>query len=126
MAASIGTRIANERRYACLTQEELVGLIGEHNISLSTLKLIEHDEGRISLSNAMLICKALGLSISDIVDDKAELRNPIVLIEAGIIMQCKLSGSALVRINGIYDASRLSSSSSISQRITAAVSQMHR
>ena len=126
MADSIGTRIANERRYACLTQEELVGLIGEHNISLSTLKRIEHDEGRVSLSNAMLICKALGLSVSDIVDDKAELRNPIVLIEAGIIMQYKRSGNVSVRINGIYDASRLSSSSSISQRTTAAVSQMHR
>ena len=86
MADSIGTRIANERRYACLTQEELVGLIGEHNISLSTLKRIEHDEGRVRLSNTMLICKALGLSVYDIVDDKAELRIPIVLTEAGIIM----------------------------------------
>jgi len=74
MTDSIGTRIANERRYAGLTQEELVGLIGEQNISLSTLKRIEHDEGRVSLSNAMMICKALDLSVSDIVDDKAELR----------------------------------------------------
>ena len=74
MTDSIGTRIANERRYAGLTQEELVGLIGEQNISLSTLKRIEHDEGRISLSNAMMICKALDLSVSDIVDDKADLR----------------------------------------------------
>ena len=89
MTDSTGTRIANERRYAGLTLEELVGLICVQIISLSTLKRIEHDKGGVCLSNAMMICKALDLSVSDIVDDKADLRNALASWYLFLYLSCQ-------------------------------------
>ena len=68
----IGRRIVYYRKKKQLTQEELVERVGEDKVSLSTLKRIEGGNGHFDMLRLNYICKALGCSLSDLVqeDDK--------------------------------------------------------
>ena len=71
-----GNQIADKRREAGLTQEELVERAGEENISLSTLKRIESGQGHIDMIRVIRICKALGCELQDLLGEN-NLKNAI-------------------------------------------------
>ena len=58
-----GNRIAQIRREKNMTQEDLVELVGEDYISVSTLKRIESGRGHIDMLRIIRICKALGCEL---------------------------------------------------------------
>ena len=62
-----GNRLAEKRREAGLTQEELVARVGDENISLSTLKRLEGGSSHIEMVRVMKICKVLGCKLQDLV-----------------------------------------------------------
>jgi len=64
---SIGKQIADKRRNAGLTQEELVEKVGEDKLSLSTLKRIESGQGHMNMVRIFNICKALDCKLDDLV-----------------------------------------------------------
>lgn len=64
-----GKKIAQMRRAAGLTQEQLVERIGEDNISISTLKRIENGQGHIDMLRVIRICKALDIELSDLLGE---------------------------------------------------------
>lgn len=64
-----GNRIAEKRRKAGFTQEELVERVGDENISVSTLKRIESGHGHIDMVRIIRICKALGIELSDLIGE---------------------------------------------------------
>ena len=61
-----GNRIAQIRREKNMTQEDLVELVGEDYISVSTLKRIESGRGHIDMLRIIRICKALGCELQDL------------------------------------------------------------
>lgn len=58
-----GNRIAQIRREKNMTQDDLVELVGEDYISVSTLKRIESGRGHIDMLRIIRICKALGCEL---------------------------------------------------------------
>ncbi len=72
----IGNTIAERRRKAGLTQEGLIDLVGEENISLSTLKRIESGHGHLDMARLLRISQALQCELEDLVD-AGSLRNTV-------------------------------------------------
>ena len=70
--ANIGTQIADRRRKIGLTQEELIERVGDHVISLSTLKRIENGKGHIDFLHIQALCSALGWNLQDLLAENAE------------------------------------------------------
>ncbi len=64
-----GNRLAEKRREAGLTQEELVARVGDENMSLSTLKRLEGGCGHIEMVRMLKICKALGCMLQDLIEE---------------------------------------------------------
>ncbi len=64
-----GNQIAEKRREAGLTQEELVGRVGDDKISVSTLKRIESGQGHIDMLRVIGICKELGCELQDLLGE---------------------------------------------------------
>lgn len=69
----IGEQIAKLRQKKGLTQEQLIELIGEDKVSLSTLKRIESGMGGFSLKRIIPICDALECEIGELIDDQIKV-----------------------------------------------------
>ncbi|MBO5569086.1 MAG: helix-turn-helix transcriptional regulator [Clostridia bacterium] len=67
---TVGNHIRSLRKTRNITQEQLVGLIGDENISLSTLKRTENGNGGFNIEKLVLICKALNCELVDLFDEE--------------------------------------------------------
>jgi transcriptional regulator with XRE-family HTH domain len=66
----IGSRIATLRKLRGYTQENLVEVIGEDRLSLSTLKRLEQGKGHLDLINLFGISNALNVSITELISEE--------------------------------------------------------
>lgn len=65
---TIGNHIRNLRKAKNITQEQLIDLVGDENLSLSTLKRIESGNGGFNVGRLGLICEALNCELVDLFD----------------------------------------------------------
>ena len=87
---AVGNNIRSLRKLKNVTQEQLVELIGEENLSLSTLKRIESGNGGFNIRRLGLICEALDCELVDLFDReqiKAAIENYCRQIEGDISVQ---------------------------------------
>ena len=70
--ADIGPQIANKRRKTGLTQEQLIEKVGDHVISLSTLKRIENGKGHIDFVHVQALCFAMGWNVQELLAENVE------------------------------------------------------
>lgn len=63
----IGEKIAELRKGKGLTQEDLIEIVGDENMSIATLRRIESGRCSLNLSRLSLICEALECDIRDVI-----------------------------------------------------------
>lgn len=63
----IGSLIAKRRKEKGLTQEALIEIIGDDQLSISTLRRIESGQGNMNLFRLATICQALDCKIQDVI-----------------------------------------------------------
>lgn len=81
---AIGSNIRGLRKLKNITQEQLIELIGDENLSLSTLKRIESGNSGFRVDRLGLICKAMNCDLADLFDEEqvnVAIKNYCRLIE---------------------------------------------
>ena len=68
MRQDIGLKIQKARNLRNLSREKLVELVGDENVSVSTIQRLENGETKISLELLLKICEALDVNLSEMLD----------------------------------------------------------
>ncbi len=71
MRQEIGIRIQKARNLKKISREKLVELVGDENISISTIQRLENGETKISLELLQRICKALSIEMPELFESNS-------------------------------------------------------